>query len=242
MNINTENSLTIFTDGSSLGNPGPGGWGVIMVYPRLNEVIELGGTKLQTTNNEMELTAIVSALSYAAHNTEHVHLYTDSEYAIKGATEWMYGWVKNGWTTASKEPVKNQSIWKTLFELIEERGRTNITWHHVRGHVGIPGNERVDDIARELAEGTNVQLYRGTLSKYSITNILDIPDTSDQPKKKTTKSAATYSYLSLLNGVLERHDTWAACEARVSGTNAKFKKALSKEHEDEILKDWNITT
>lgn len=236
-----ENSLIIFTDGSSLGNPGPGGWGVLLAYPKLDELVELGGTKLMTTNNEMELTAILSALSYAVNSEAHIHIHTDSQYAIKGATGWMYGWVKNGWQTAAKEPVKNKEVWEMLYSLIEERGKDSISWHHVRGHVGIPGNERVDDIARELAEGTNIELYRGTLSGYPEQNILTVPKTdpnSVEIKKKVTGKA--YSYLSLIDDTVERHSTWTECEARVHGQNAKFKKAMSADHEQEILKEWGV--
>jgi len=242
MNTEMENSLIIFTDGSSLGNPGPGGWGVLLAYPKLDELIELGGTKLMTTNNEMELTAIVSALSYAINSEAHIHIYSDSEYAIKGATKWMYSWVKNGWKTAAKEPVKNKGVWEIMYSLIEKRGKDTISWHHVRGHVGVPGNERVDDIARELAEGTNIDLYRGTLSGYPDQNILTIPKTGSNildKKKKVTGKA--YSYLSLVNDTVERHTTWPECEARVSGKKAKFKKALSADHEKEILKEWGIS-
>ena len=241
MNTDRENSLIIFTDGSSLGNPGPGGWGGILAYPKLDELIELGGTKLQTTNNEMELTAIVSALSYAINSEAHVHLYTDSEYSIKGATEWMYGWVKNSWKTASKNPVKNQGLWETMYSLIEERGADTISWHHVRGHVGVPGNERVDDIARELAEGTNLELYRGTLSGYPQKDILTIPEVKDQQEKAKKKSGKAYSYLALIDEEIERYTTWAECEARVHGRSAKYKKALSAEHEQEILTEWGIS-
>ena len=240
-----DKGLVAFTDGSSLGNPGPGGWGVVLVYPRLGEVIELGGTKLNTTNNEMELTAIVSALSYAAHNDEPLRIYSDSKYAIQGVTEWMYDWARNGWKTASKEDVKNQALWKTLYQLVEERGPDTISWHHVRGHVGIPGNERVDDIARLLAEGTNVKLYRGSIDDYSYPDVLTEPPADggrEAAKKKSSSSssAKAYSYLSLVDGILQRHATWADCEARVKGNNAKFKKALSKEHEDEIIAEWGM--
>jgi len=243
MHDNLENSLLIFTDGSSLGNPGPGGWGAILAYPKLDEVIELGGSKVTPTNNEMELTAIVSALSYSLHSSSHTHIFTDSQYAINGVTQWMYNWSKNGWKTKDKEDIKNKSIWQTLYSLVEEKGKDNITWQHVRGHVGIPGNERVDDIARELAEGINVELYRGTLSGYSIKDLLDIDLIENATKEASTskkKNGKAYSYLSLINGELMRHSTWSECENRVKGKNAKFKKALSASHEQEILKEWGL--
>lgn len=235
---NLENSLVIFTDGSSLGNPGPGGYGAVIVLPKLQEVVELGGMKPMTTNNEMELTAVVSALSYSINNSMPVHIFTDSQYTINGITKWVHGWVKNGWQTKDKQEVKNKGLWQSLYDLVEMRGAHTITWHHVRGHVGVPGNERVDDIAREFAEGKDVALYRGSLSGYNISDILHI-NISYADQQKKAKGVA-YSYLSLVDGVLEKHATWAECEARVKGKKAKFKKALSAEHEQEIITEWGL--
>lgn len=238
-----DNALIAFTDGSSLGNPGPGGWGALLAFPKLDELIELGGTKLTTTNNEMELTAIVSALSYAINSSSHLHIYTDSQYAINGATKWMYGWALNGWKTKAGEDIKNKELFQTLYSLIGDRGKDTISWHHVRGHVGVPGNERVDDIARLLAEGTNVKLYRGTISNYRDKDILKIPSIEDQQNaaKAKKKSGKAYKYLALIEGNLEEFDTWAQCEARTTGRKSKFKKALSPEHKEEILKEWGIS-
>src|SRR5690606_27151483 len=106
-NTEMENSLIIFTDGSSLGNPGPGGYGALIVYPKLDEIVELGGSKPMTTNNEMELSAIIAALSYAINSSTTIHIYTDSQYAINGITAWMHGWAKNGWKTKTGEEIKN---------------------------------------------------------------------------------------------------------------------------------------
>jgi ribonuclease HI len=241
MNKDKENSLLIFTDGSSLGNPGPGGWGALLAYPKLDELVELGGSKPLTTNNEMELMAIVSALSYSLNSTSHVYIYTDSQYAINGITKWMYGWSKNGWKTAAGDEIKNKGTFQTLYSLVGEKGKDTITFEHVRGHVGIPGNERVDDIARELAEGVNVSLYRGTLSGYPNKQILIVP-TAEEAKKTSTakKTGKAFSYLSLVDDVVQRHATWPECESRVKGVKAKFKKALSKDHEEEILREWGI--
>ncbi len=245
MNMHTEheNSLIIFTDGSSLGNPGPGGWGALLAYPKLDELIELGGTKLTTTNNEMELTAIVSALSYAVNSSTHIHLYTDSQYAINGVTKWMYGWAHNGWKTKSGEDVKNKELFQSLYSLIGDRGKDNITWHHVRGHVGVPANERVDDIARLLAEGTNVKMYRGKISEYPTPNILSLPSKAEQEAvaKKKKSSGKAYSYLAIVNGQFAEFDTWAECQQYVTGRQAKFKKATSEEHRSEIMAEWGIS-
>jgi ribonuclease HI len=235
-----ENALVIFTDGSSLGNPGPGGYGAVMISSKLGEVIELGGSKANTTNNEMELNAIVSALSYAVNNTQNIHLFTDSSYAINGITKWMYGWEKNGWKKKDGEEIKNKFHFQTLYSLVTERGADSITWHHVPGHVGVPGNERVDDIARELAEGKEVELFRGSLTDYGIQNILDIEINEEEQQKKSHSKAKAYSYLSVVDGELQKHATWAETEARVKGKKAQFKKAISAEHEKEILKEWGF--
>lgn len=236
--INTEQSLVIFTDGSSLGNPGPGGWGAVLAFAKLDEVVELGGSQLNTTNNAMELTAIVSALSYAIHSTEQIHIFTDSQYAINGITQWVHGWSKNGWVTKDGDDIKNKSIWQTLFHLVQEYQKGQIHWHHVRGHVGIDGNERVDDIARGLAEAKNIDLFRGKLSAYPHGKLLEINVDEQELKARSNKNKKAYSYLSLVDGVLEKHGSWAECEQRVTGKNARFKKAISAEHEAEIMREW----
>ncbi len=238
--IDTEKSLIIFTDGSSLGNPGSGGWGALLIQKQIGEVIELGGSKEKTTNNEMELSAILSALTYAMNNTNTVHLFTDSQYAINGITSWVAGWKKNGWKTKTGEDVKNSFYFKNIDSLLEERGRGSVHFHHVAGHAGIAGNERVDDIARGLAEGKDIKLFRGRLEDYPIKDILSFNYEENAQQKKDAKGKKAYSYLSLVDGMLERHSTWAECEARVTGKKAQFKKALSKKHEAEIIKEWGL--
>ena len=232
-------SLVIFTDGSSLGNPGPGGWGAVLAFPKLNEVVELGGSKSKTTNNEMELEAVVAALSYAVHNGEETHIFTDSQYLINGITKWVHGWAKNGWKTKSGETVKNLFQWKTLYALTQEK-RGKIHWHHLPSHTGIAGNERADTIAQTLARGENIELFRGALQEYPYGDILDIDiqETEAKREAKQKKTGKAHAYLSLLDGRVERHDTWAQCEARVKGKNARYRKALSPEHEQEILAEW----
>lgn len=236
-----ENSLIIFTDGSSLGNPGPGGYGVVIAYPKLDEIVELGGSKPKTTNNEMELSAIVAALSYAVNSSTRIHIYTDSQYAISGIRSWMYGWIKNNWRTSKDDEVKNKALWQTLHSLINEREKNSVTFEHVRGHVGVPGNERADVIARELAAGKRVKLFRGKLSEYPIKDILHVPNLKKQKPSPRTKSGKAYSYLSIVDGKFHRDKTWAQCEARTTGRNSRFKKALSKEHEQEIMKEWGVS-
>ncbi|GGY82183.1 ribonuclease HI [Marinobacter zhanjiangensis] len=133
--------VTLYTDGACKGNPGPGGWGALLSYGESSR--ELFGGEGTTTNNRMELMAAIEGLK-ALKRPCHVDLYTDSQYVRKGITEWMAGWKKNGWKTAARKPVKNEDLWRALDE---EVARHDITWHWVKGHSGVPGNERADALA-----------------------------------------------------------------------------------------------
>jgi ribonuclease HI len=234
----------VFSDGAAKGNPGPGGWGVVIATPR-GEVVELGGSVPHTTNNRMEMTAVIEALAYMRDVPEPVDIYTDSTYVIKGIREWIHNWRRRGWTTMDGKPVSNVELWQQLDALVSERGRGGITWHYVRGHVGTPGNERVDAIADGLARGAVVTLYNGPLGGYGLP-IFDVPDDTSVPTRTSSSSsrsskAAAYSYLSLVDGTLSRHTTWAECEARVKGrSGAKFKKATSAADEAAILNSWGV--
>ncbi len=142
------NKIIIFCDGSSLGNPGSGGWGVVMIHS-IKKIEEFGGGEAYTTNNKMELTAAINAAARVGQG-ESAAIHTDSTYVINGITKWVHGWQKNGWKTAGKKPVENIGLWQ---ELIKISGGKDITWVHVRGHTGVAGNERADAIARGFAEG-----------------------------------------------------------------------------------------
>src|SRR5215208_3160381 len=163
----SEQRIVMFTDGASKGNPGPGGWGVIIATPE-GYVKELGGGAASTTNNKMELTGAIQALTHVRNATEPVAIYTDSTYVIQGIREWIHGWKRRGWKTATGSDVMNRDLWEQLSELTGARGPRTIAWHYVRGHVGIPGNERVDEIADSFALQTPVVLYEGPLSSYTI--------------------------------------------------------------------------
>jgi ribonuclease HI len=232
----------IFTDGACSGNPGPGGWGSVVVSPR-GEVRELGGAKDHTTNNEMELTATIEALRKIRNMKEPVHLYTDSTYVIRGITQWIWGWKKKSWKTAEGQEVSNQDLWKSLDSLVRERGAEGkIEWLYSRGHVGTPGNERCDEIAVAFSKHQWVELYKGSLLQYPIA-IYDVPEDSSLPemKPKQEKKVA-YSYLSQLGSTVLRHRDWSSCERRVKGqSGAKFKKAMSAAEEKEILKAWGLS-
>ena len=135
--------MVIYTDGACKGNPGPGGWGVWLKSGTHEK--EMCGGEALTTNNRMELTAVIEALT-ALKRPCDVVLYTDSEYVRKGITEWIHGWKTRGWKTADKKPVKNAELWQRLDELT--RGH-RIDWRWVRGHAGDPGNERADALANK---------------------------------------------------------------------------------------------
>jgi ribonuclease HI len=137
------NTVIIYTDGACKGNPGPGGWGVLLRSGAAER--ELFGGETVTTNNRMELTAVIEALR-ALKRPCHVKLYLDSEYVRKGITEWLAGWKAKGWITASKQPVKNVDLWQALDTLVQQSGH-RFEWHWVKGHAGDPGNERADALA-----------------------------------------------------------------------------------------------
>jgi len=136
-------AVELFTDGACSGNPGPGGWAFLLRHPKSGKAVERSGGETLTTNNRMELTAVIEGLTALTRPSE-VELYSDSQYVLKGLNEWMAGWKRKGWKTASKQPVKNVDLWKQLDELRE--GHT-IHFHWVKGHAGHPENERVDELA-----------------------------------------------------------------------------------------------
>lgn len=135
--------LEIYTDGACRGNPGPGGWGVLMLSDE-GEQRFCGGEK-HTTNNRMELTAAIEALQRLAEGADII-LHTDSEYVRKGITQWMTNWKRNGWRTAAKKPVKNSDLWRILDQQAQ---RHNVDWRWVKGHAGDPGNEAADQLANQ---------------------------------------------------------------------------------------------
>ncbi len=143
--------VKIFTDGACRGNPGPGGYGCIIISN--DTVEELKGGLKNTTNNIMEMTAAIVALKQLKEPCE-VELTTDSQYLIKGMTEWMKGWIKKNWVNSQKQPVKNKNLWLELLDLSK---KNKITWKWVRGHSGHPENERADALANEAID----DLYKG---------------------------------------------------------------------------------
>jgi ribonuclease HI len=232
--------IVVFVDGAAKGNPGPGGWGAIVVTPD-GTVTELGGAVQHTTNNRMELTAAIEALRHVGASARPVAVHTDSTYVIRGIQGWLHGWRRRGWRTAAGGEVSNRDLWEALAEV--ERAAGTVTWHYVRGHAGVPGNERADAIANACATQRPPMLYRGPLIRYDVA-VLDIPDDTALPARPegstvSRRKAAPHSYLSVVDGKPARHSTWVECERRVKGrSGARFKKAMSAAEEEEILRSW----
>ena len=242
-------TITVFTDGSSRGNPGPGGWGTIIIDNKIGKVWELGGKEENTTNNRMEMMAVQEALAFIEKRKieGNIEIHTDSAYLLNGITGWVFGWEKNCWKTKTGEAVLNQDLWKEIsaanFRLKLKR---KVDWKKVDGHSGLRGNERVDKIATMKADGEQVLLFSGSLSNYEKLvggNIFDVSSdpsaSSGRAKKKSSSSKKAYSYVSMVNGKIEVCKDWATCEKRVKGkSGVKFKKVGSKEEEDSLIEEW----
>ncbi|MDE2037641.1 MAG: ribonuclease HI [Patescibacteria group bacterium] len=231
----------IFTDGSSRGNPGPGGWAAIVVSgpSGAEAVAELGGGDRHTTNNRMELTAAIEGLARVPEGSSAL-VHTDSSYVVNGITTWVAGWKKNGWRTKAKLDVLNKDLWMRLDALAAVR---RAEWRYVGGHVGIAGNERCDAIATSFADGTPLRLYAGPLSGYQVKDIADVshdPAAAAAKKASSSRSGAkAYSYVSKVGGVIAIHRTWAECEKRVKGAaGALYRKSLDRADEEAIIRTF----
>ena len=227
------NEVTIYGDGSAIGNPGPGGWGAVIQEGE--QVTECGGFAEHTTNNRMELTATIEALKKLKGKATAV-IKTDSKYVINGITKWVFGWEKNGWQTSQKADVLNKDLWQ---ELVVVSRKHTVEWEHVRGHEGIALNERVDMIANGYARKETVKLFKGSASEY--TEFLKTMPKARVVSKSSSKSKKTgpaYSYVSVIDGKVLTHTTWAECEKRVKGKNAKYKKVFSKGEEATLIAGW----
>ncbi len=230
----------IFCDGACSGNPGRGGWGVICVFPQ-GLVREYAGGDAATTNNRMELRASIEGIRHLREARAPLQLFTDSTYVIKGITQWVHGWRRNGWRTAEGKDVLNRELWEELSRVTRDHGFP-VHWNYVRGHAGIPGNERVDEIAVAMTQGIKPDLFQGVISDYPV-DLGKLPDSFSVPDKRAKDPSGPAFYLSLLDGVLERHTTWGECEARVKGRpGAKFKKVANPEEASEVARKWGSPT
>ena len=240
---NFEKKILLFADGAAKGNPGPGGWGVVIATPD-GKILERGGGADLTTNNQMEMLAVIEGLISLRRVSGDLAVLSDSAYVLRGISSWIFGWMRRGWKNSLGSPVANVPLWQQLWELVQERKSLGtISWNYLRGHSGIPGNERVDTIADAYARKERLSLYSGSLLQYSHP-IYDLPEDTSIPETDYTKGKekkSAYSYLSLVDGSLKIHQNWPECEARVKGrSGAKFKKAMTEEEEQQIMKSWGV--
>jgi ribonuclease HI len=230
------NTITVYTDGASRGNPGPGGWAAIIVSN--DKVVELAGGVRKATNNQMELQGVIEALNYIYKNSPDstVLLHADSAYVLNGLSSWLDGWVRNNWITSTKKAVENREQWEELLEL-RTKFKNRLELVKVKGHSGHNFNDRCDELAVSYALGKNIDLFSGNLSDYTVTS-----DSSPKKVVKKTKNKETaYSYVSLVDGKVFVDKNWDACEKRVKGKKgAKFKKVFSKAEETALIQDYTL--
>ncbi len=239
-----DKTIHIYSDGACSGNPGPGGWSAVVIFPE-GCVRELGGGERPSTNNRMEMMGAIAALTAVADRPEPVKLFTDSGLLINGITSWIHGWKRKGWLTAAGQPVVNQDLWERLDALAQAR-KGRLTWVHVKGHAGQELNERCDVIAVAFSKGGRPALYNGPAIGCGYSLLEPEAEHLHQPKPKSASGSKPRSkpktsgyYLSYVNGCVERYYTWPQCQSHVIGVaGAKFKKVHSAEEEQEALKLW----
>jgi ribonuclease HI len=249
-----------YTDGGCVGNPGPGGWGVHVEYPD-GRVIELGGGELQTTNNRMELRAAIEAARAVA-GWPSATIIADSQYVLRGITQWVAGWKRKDWITTTGEPVLNRDLWEELDAVATDR----LTWEWAKGHSGVPGNERCDAIASWFSAsvrplGRKAGARRPGPSAARVRTSVPPTRPAIQPASRARPPArdliqeeqedipfersrrpSSVSYISLVDGIPARHSTWGDCELRVKGVKgARFKKVRSPTEAQEVFATWGVT-
>ena len=224
----------LVADGACRGNPGPGGWGLIVVTPA-EEVFEFGGYDPDSTNNRMELMGFYRGLQEVHRRGKDepgkkiIHAISDSKYVLDGVEKYVRNWVKNGWKTSTGSDVKNKDIWEKILkglDTVKKHGFV-LEYELVKGHSGNDANERVDQIAVRYSREEPIDLYTGPLSRY--------------PVKIETGTPFEVVYLSYIDGVLVRHKTWDECQKATSGKpGAKFKKVKNRVEEREALRLWGL--
>lgn len=218
--------IRIFTDGSCEKNPGRGGWAALLINGKKRTTI--GGSEACTTNNRMELTAVIEALKNVP-TDEPVEVLTDSQYVMHGASRWLKGWKQRNWTTSIGTPVENQDLWRELDHLMG----TRVHWVWVRGHAGNPDNEHVNAVAMAYAFGkTGSNTLKGPT-----------PPAASPPRIPSQSGARLMFplYLSLVQGELRHHASWPECEQRVKGvSNARFKKCHTPLELNDTLRGWGL--
>ena len=235
-----KSSYLLFTDGACSGNPGVGAWAFVAIELAENlpqsKVFEATDYDEQTTNNRMELCAVMNAIQWLSKKDfEKAAIWTDSKYVQDGLSSWMYGWGRNNWVTKEGNPVSNQDLWNSALKLEKSLGPVwkKIKFEKLPGHHGILGNERCDQLARECISKHYAATYEGPLGQH--------PFGMDMLKTGPSKAQGLgeFWYISLISGKANRHKTWPECESFVKGKpGAKFKKVYSIEEESLILRQW----
>ncbi|HRH24853.1 MAG TPA: hypothetical protein PLQ20_00745 [Candidatus Paceibacterota bacterium] len=239
--------LIIYTDGASRGNPGPGGWGAVILVD--GYAMEIAGSAKKATNNQMELQAVLEVLSDSASRAYKgtVRVFSDSAYVVNGLNSWIWGWEKKGWITSTKTPVENKDIWMKLLVLLKEYG-DKLSIEKIKGHAGDLYNERCDELAVNAALGLSAQAgkkekhFKGSQKDYDAF-LKEIGTTAKKasPKKKKKETGPAYSYVSLVDGKVYADKTWAECERRVKGKKgAKYQKVFSKAEETSLVQDYTL--
>ncbi len=242
-------TIDIYTDGSARGNPGPAGWGSIIMDHEHGSVVELGGRFDMATNNRMELLAVHDTLIYIEQQkmyTTPCVFFIDSAYVQKGITLWMYAWERNEWKTKEGGDVLNQDLWQEIFFLVFRLKRlVNITFEKIAGHSGLFGNEQADRVATSFADKKTTLLYKGALASYQEFCAGFVPDKKKMTMSTTSKSQTikktgkAYSYVSYVAGVVHTDKDWKSCEARVTGKkNTRYKKVFSADEEVEVIHEF----
>jgi len=251
--------IIIYTDGSSLGNPGPAGWGAVILVPDQNnsklkiesekcKVIELGGREKSSTNNRMEMMAVIQALKIVQKRkfkAKNIEIYSDSAYLLNGITLWIYGWVKNNWQTKNGTSVLNKDLWEELYKVSNDLTFSyKINWIKVAGHSGIQLNERCDAIANSWAANNTTILFTGNLKDYQkLFGEITFQENSIKSKNKKKNKKEAYAYVFNVDGKIGTVKTWADCQKKVTGkSKAKYQKVFSKTEEQDLIAQWTLNS
>lgn len=218
-------NIEIYTDGSSRGNPGPGGWSYILNDGK--NIQEMGGFEEFTTNNRMELLGVINSLKNTEklieNGSSEITIHSDSTYVINGITKWVKNWERNDWKTKTGDDVSNRDLWEALSSLVKNK---RIIWSKVSGHSGVDLNERCDLIATSFATKEKVELYDGDSVGYL-------------NKIKSSDGIGGIYYISYIDGNVGRYKTWAECEKFIKGkSGVKYKKVKGKLDEEKVLSTW----
>ncbi len=237
LQLKSSHKNVVFSDGACSGNPGPGGWGAIVVLKAglpSAQVKELAASDPETTNNRMEMLGAIHGIEFVikalssdkAPPNLNVTVVTDSNYLIKGAEQWVQGWHRRGWQTADGKPVKNQDLWEKVMAL---KKLVRVEWLHVPGHSGIAGNERCDQLAVAMAKDLSIDLYHGSEAKYGI-DPFHFEASDNFPIYLVKEGSRVLSF-----------SAWTACERYVKGkAHLKFKKVKNRSEVEQCFQNWQL--